>query len=122
ISFVLKINRQQIAAYVSVRISGGSSVWPEFLKLHNFEDDRGHGLRLSQTSLAVDAALFGQGAALVSRFLVATDIAAKRLIQITPETLSGKQDFYLLAMRKSKQNAAIDTVVTWFLAQAGTPH
>lgn len=96
-------------------------LWPEFLKLHNFEDGRGHGLRLSQTSLTVDAALFGQGAALVSRFLVATDIAAKRLIQITPETLSGKQDFYLLAMRKSKQNAAIDTVVTWFLAQAGSP-
>ena len=73
---------------------------------------------MSQTALAVDAALSGQGVALVSRFLVAAEIAASRLLQITPETMSGKQDFYLLATRKSKDNIAIDTAVTWFLAQA----
>jgi len=95
-------------------------LWPEFLRLHNIEENGGHGLRLSQTSLAVDAALFGQGVALVSRFLVAADITAKRLIQITPETMSGKQDFYLLATRKSKHNAAIDAVIEWFLVQAET--
>tara|TARA_R110002049_G_scaffold29972_5_gene102128 strand:- start:996 stop:1874 length:879 start_codon:yes stop_codon:yes gene_type:complete len=103
------------------KLHDAHDLWPEFLKSHKIEDDRGHGLRLSQTSLAMDAALFGQGAALVSRFLVATDLAAQRLIQITPKTLSGKQDFYLLTARKSKQNAAIDAVVTWFLAQAEKP-
>lgn len=93
-------------------------LWPEFLRLRNSEDNGGYGLRLSQTSLAVDAALFGQGVALVSHFLVAADIAEKRLIQIMPETMSAKQDFYLLAARKSKHNAAIAAVITWFLAQA----
>lgn len=93
-------------------------LWPRFLRLLNIEDKGGHGLRLSQTSLAVDAALFGQGVALVSRFLVSEEIAAGRLIQITPKTLSGEQDFYLLAARKSRRNSAVDTVVTWFLSRA----
>ena len=93
-------------------------LWPKFLDLLNIEDKAGRGLRLSQTSLAVDAALFGQGVALVSRFLVAAEIATKRLIQITPQSLSGEQDFYLLATRNSKQNAAIDAVLAWFLDQA----
>ncbi|WP_373237583.1 LysR substrate-binding domain-containing protein [Cohaesibacter celericrescens] len=93
-------------------------LWPEFLRLNNIEDKGGHGLRLSQTSLAVDAALLGQGVALVSRFLVTAEIAAKRLIQITPDTMSGRQDFYLLAKRKSRHNPAVDAAITWFLAQA----
>jgi len=100
------------------KLHDSHNLWPKFLGLLNIEDKGGRGLRLSQTSLAVDAALFGQGVALVSRFLVAAEIAAKRLIQITPETLSGEQDFYLLAMRKPKQSAAIDTVVAWFLERA----
>ncbi|WP_425441564.1 LysR substrate-binding domain-containing protein [Roseovarius lutimaris] len=102
------------------KLHDSHDLWPEFLGLLNIADKGGHGLRLSQTALAVDAALSGQGVALVSRFLVAADIAAKRLIQITPESMSGKQDFYLLAMRKSKHNIAIDTVIKWFLAQAET--
>lgn len=93
-------------------------LWPEFLKFLDVEDKGGRGLRLSQTSLAVDAALFGQGVALVSRFLVTQEIAANRLIQITPETMSGKLDFYLLAARKSKGNKSIDAVVAWLLSAA----
>lgn len=102
------------------RLHDTHDLWPEFLKLHNIPDNGGHGLRLSQTALTVDAALFGQGVALVSRFLVAADIEAKRLIQVTPRTMSGKQDFYLLVSRKAKKNTAIQTVMAWFLAQAGT--
>ena len=93
-------------------------LWPEFLKLLNIEDQGGYGLRLSHTALAVDAALSGQGIALVSRFLVARDIAAGNLVQITPETIFGKQDFYLLAERKTKRNTAIDAVVAWLSSQA----
>ena len=69
---------------------------------------------------AVDAAISGQGVALVSRFLVSAEIPAQRLVQVTPQTLLGKQDFYLLVERKSKRNRAIDTAVNWFLARADT--
>lgn len=100
------------------KLHDSHNLWPKFLGLLDIEDRGGRGLRLSQTSLAVDAALFGQGVALVSRFLVAAEIAAKRLVQITPQTLSGEQDFYLLATRKPKQNTAIDAVVKWLLERA----
>jgi LysR family glycine cleavage system transcriptional activator len=66
----------------------------------------------------VDAALFGQGVALVSRFLVAAELEAKRLVQITPQNLTGERDFYLLASRKAEQNSAIVAVVAWFLERA----
>lgn len=97
------------------KLHDSHDLWPEFLGLLNIEDRGGRGLRLSQTSLAVDAALFGQGVALVSRFLVAAELEAKRLVQITPQNLTGERDFYLLATRKSKRNSAIDAVVAWFL-------
>jgi LysR family glycine cleavage system transcriptional activator len=100
------------------KLHDAHDLWPEFLRLQNVESKAGHGLRMSQTALAVDAALSGQGVALVSRFLVETEIATNRLMQIIPETMSGKQDFYLLAARNSMHNTAIGTVVAWFLAQA----
>lgn len=100
------------------KLHDSHDLWPEFLGLLNIEEREGRGLRLSQTSLAVDAALFGQGVALVSRFLVAAELEAKRLVQITPQNLTGERDFYLLATRKSKQSSAIDAVVGWFLERA----
>ncbi|WP_050528403.1 LysR substrate-binding domain-containing protein [Pseudorhodobacter aquimaris] len=100
------------------KLHDSHDLWSEFLGLLNIEDKGGRGLRLSQTSLAVDAALSGQGVALVSRFLVAAELEAKRLIQITPHTLFGEQEFYLLATRKPKLNAATNAVVAWFLERA----
>ena len=100
------------------KLHDAHDLWPKFLRSLNVADKGGRGLRLSQTSLAVDAALSGQGVALVSRFLVAAEIAAQRLVQITAQSLSGEQDFYLLAMRKPRQNPAIDAVVAWFLNRA----
>jgi hypothetical protein len=47
-----------------------------------------------------------------------TDSAAKRLIQITPKRMAGKQDFHSLITPTSERNAAIHSVVAWFLAQA----
>ncbi|WP_417598227.1 LysR substrate-binding domain-containing protein [Pararhodobacter oceanensis] len=100
------------------KLHDAHDLWPEFLRSLNIADTAGRGLRLSQTSLAVDAALSGQGAALVSRFLVAAELESGRLLQITPQVLRGRQDFYLLATRKPKQSPAIAKVISWFLARA----
>jgi LysR family glycine cleavage system transcriptional activator len=94
------------------------NLWPEFLKTLKIEDRGGHGLRLSQTALAIDAALSGQGVALVSRFLVTRDLAASNLVQVTPETLTGEQDFYLLAARQPKRSPATEAVLRWFSSKA----
>jgi LysR family transcriptional regulator, glycine cleavage system transcriptional activator len=81
-------------------------------------DNSGRGLRLSQTALAIDAALSGQGVALVAKFLVSRELASSSLVQVTPETMDGKQDFYLLAERNTKRSVAVNTVRHWLLSMA----
>lgn len=94
------------------------NLWPEFLADLGVQDEAGRGLRLSQTALAVDAALSGQGAALVSRFLVTREIAAGHLVEIMSHSGVGSQDFYLLSDRRAKLNPAIAAVKDWLMMRA----
>lgn len=100
------------------KLHDAHDLWPAFLKQLKVENRGGHGLRLSQTALAMDAALSGQGAALVSSFLVRRDIAEKRLVQIHPEALSGEQDFYLLAERSQKRRPSAQAAFDWLASKA----
>lgn len=100
------------------KLHDSHDLWPAFLKQLNMADHGGRGLRLNQTTLAMDAALSGQGAALVSSFLARRDIAANRLVQLVPQAFSGEQDFYLLAARGSKRGASAKAVVQWFASKA----
>ena len=85
----------------------------------------GHGvvekdLRFSQTAHSVEAALAGQGIALASRFLVARDLAAGRLVQPVPGCLKGDRGFYVLVPRSSRRSKAIDAVWHWLISQSQT--
>ncbi len=100
------------------KLHDAHDLWPAFLRHLGIADQGGHGLRLSQTTLAVDAALSGQGIALVSHFLVARDIASGHLRQVTPHVMRGDNDFYLLAQRDSRRNPTIEAVISWFTSQA----
>ncbi|WP_372571860.1 LysR substrate-binding domain-containing protein [Ruegeria jejuensis] len=95
-------------------------LWPDYLQALSIEDQSGRGLRLSQTTLSIDAARAGQGIALVSRFLVTGELAAGQLVQIRPEVLSGKQNFYLLAARSKRRDPATQAVLDWFSSKAET--
>jgi LysR family glycine cleavage system transcriptional activator len=100
------------------KLHDAHDLWPAFLRALKTEDRSGRGLRLSQTALAIDAAVSGQGVALVSRFLAARDLAAGTLVQITPEEYSGHQDFYLLSERHPRPDPATETVRQWLLSMA----
>ncbi len=100
------------------RLHDTHDLWPAFLAQLGIDDKSSRGLQLSQTALAVDAALSGQGVALVNRFLVSRDIAAGNLVEIAPVTVDRSQDFYLLTRRDAKSNAPVATVVSWLTAQA----
>ena len=100
------------------KLHDAHDLWPAFLKALDVIDNGGHGLRLSQTALAIDAALSGQGIALVSAFLVARDLAAGSLVQVTPQRLTGAQDFYLLAQTSSRRSAATEVVLQWLISKA----
>ena len=88
-------------------------LWPLFLQEYGGEHRFPiKGLRFSQTTLCIDAALAGQGVALASRFLVERDLADGRLVQVVPKVLQGGQDFYLLAPRQH-MSAAATKVCDW---------
>lgn len=100
------------------KIHDTHDLWPKYLAEMGLADQSKRGLRLSQTALAVDAAISGQGVALVSRFLVSGDIAAGSLLEIGALHNAEARDFYLLTLRRSTPNAAIDTVVSWLTSRA----
>lgn len=88
-------------------------LWPLFLQEHEgAQTEMIKGLRFSQTTLCIDAALAGQGVALASRFLVERDLAEGRLVQVVPKILRGDQDFYLIAPRQHV-SAAATKVCDW---------
>jgi LysR family transcriptional regulator, glycine cleavage system transcriptional activator len=100
------------------KIHDSHNLWPKLLAELHLTDQSKRGLRLSQSALAVDAALSGQSVALVSRFLVAGEIAAGRLVEVIAAPNVAVQDFYLLTLRRSTANAAIDAVMTWLTSRA----
>lgn len=87
--------------------------WPNYLSNLGVQDQSPRHLRLSQMSLAVDAAIAGQGVALVSRFLVAHDLEAGRLREAGPAWDAGGSDFYVLMPRTAKNNESVINVMTW---------
>ncbi|QMU60144.1 MAG: LysR family transcriptional regulator [Boseongicola sp.] len=95
-------------------------LWPAFYRsvLRHEAPARRAGPRFSQTSLAMDAALAGQGVALVPQFLARRDIDEGRLVQVTEEALEGPGDFYLLAQRPVRDGGAIAKVLGWMTAAA----
>ncbi|KQI71452.1 LysR family transcriptional regulator [Loktanella sp. 5RATIMAR09] len=100
------------------KIHDSHDLWPKFLAQMGLPDKSQRRLRLSQTALAVDAAISGQGAALVSRFLVSGDIAAGTLLEIGALHSVETRDFYLLTLRRPAPHAAVETVVSWLTSRA----
>lgn len=88
-------------------------LWPRYLAHLGVQDQSHRHLRLSQTSLAVDAAIAGQGVALVSRFLVAHDLEVGRLVEVGAAWDAGENDFYVLMPRSAKKYGPVVEVMTW---------
>lgn len=100
------------------KIHDTHDLWPGYLAFLGVQDQSPRGLRLSQTSLAVDAAIAGQGVALVSRFLVAQDIEAGRLVEVGETWEAGGNDFYVLTPRTGNNNGSVSAVVSWLKARS----
>lgn len=100
------------------KIHDTHDLWPGYLAFAGVKDLSTRNLRLSQTSLAVDAAIAGQGVALVSRFLVAHDLQAGRLARVGPEFQAGGNDFHVLMPRPARTNPAVAKVMSWLATHA----
>jgi LysR family glycine cleavage system transcriptional activator len=73
----------------------------------------------NQTTLAIDAALTGQGLALVQKEFVAPDLATGRLAKAFDEEQRTGAGYYLVAPRKQRAPEVVAGVKAWLLGQAG---
>ncbi len=71
----------------------------------------------SQTSLAIDAALAGQGVALTNRPFVEADLEANRLCQPFPFSATTEEGYYVVAPREPRNPANLKIIRKWLNEQ-----
>lgn len=115
--FGLPSDLQALARYPLLH--DAHNLWPRFLDLlfPQGQQAMAKNVRFNQTSLAIDAAVAGQGIALANRFFVARDIQAGRLITPFDAVLRDEQGFYLVSPRRIRQQAPFAIVRDWLLEQ-----
>jgi LysR family glycine cleavage system transcriptional activator len=74
-------------------------------------------MSFSQTSLAIDAAVSGQGVALANAPLVAVELAAGRLVQPLPDVLVEDLGFHIVMPKRARQPELVEVVKDWLLSQ-----
>ncbi|MBU2937021.1 MULTISPECIES: LysR substrate-binding domain-containing protein [Pacificibacter] len=85
--------------------------WQKYFDIEN----RLLGPVFNQISLAIDAALAGQGLAIVSRAFVQADLKAGRLIDVGPAGEVPERNYYLVRKKSQRPRAMSDTVWSWCL-------
>ncbi len=95
-------------------------LWPVFLE--KACGDRplaiSRALKFSQTSLALDAALAGQGVALASDPMVEDDVAAGRLCRPLETTIESEIGFHIVAPRTPRNAEHVKRMRDWLTAQS----
>ncbi|MDV2116660.1 LysR substrate-binding domain-containing protein [Alcaligenes faecalis] len=84
--------------------------WATFLKTSS----KLPGVVFNQTTLALDAAIAGQGVALACKAFAATDLATGRLVQVAQAGILGP-DFYLVRRRSAPIRQSAQAVWEWCL-------
>ena len=93
--------------------------WPLFLEAVGLDsaDTGTRMMNFSQTSMAIDAALAGQGIALASRAFVEVDLGTGRLCQPLPVTVPMQESHYIVAPRAPRHPQTVRQIHDWLLAQ-----
>lgn len=94
--------------------------WPQFIEkfFDSPRPDIRRHLHFSQTSLAIDAALAGQGIALINFGFVKKDLEAGRLVFAFPYQMQMDKAFYILYLKHSAKRSLIEKVKHWLLVQS----
>lgn len=104
-----------------VALHDAHNFWPQFYAavFPGHPPASARAVRFNQTSLAIEAAIGGQGIALASQAFVSDELATGRLVQVFPQQLRLDKGFYLVWPRKRQAPAALPLVRAWLQAQAG---
>ena len=76
-------------------------------------------LHMNQAALAIDAALAGQGVAMVNRRFVREALDSGQLLQVLAEPVQSDWSYYLVMPTRSRTDAALLTVGEWLKTLAG---
>ncbi|WP_175692190.1 transcriptional regulator GcvA [Burkholderia ambifaria] len=96
-------------------------LWPEFIEKlgGKGQADPTKGPRFSQSLLAIDAAVAGQGIALTSEPLVERDIAEGRLRRVFDFSFPMSLGFYVVFPQANAHSEALQAMRRWLFAQYG---
>lgn len=104
-----------------VLLHDAHDLWPEFIDKLGGKGraDPTKGPRFSQSLLAIDAAVAGQGIALTSEPLVERDIAEGRLRRVFDFSFPMSLGFYVVFPQANAHSEALDAMRRWLFAQYG---
>ena len=77
-------------------------------------------LEFNQTALAIDAAINGQGIALVPRLLATQDLASGRLVELWRPTQDGSAGYHAVWPGSAGSPRPRETFVDWLIDEART--
>ncbi|SLN65678.1 LysR substrate-binding domain-containing protein [Ruegeria meonggei] len=100
-----------------VLLNDTHGLWPLFLERAAVEG-KARVMNFSQTSLAIDAALSGQGVALANEALVSAELVSGQLVQPLPEVLIEDLGFYVVTPKHPRQPALVTAMKDWLLTQS----
>lgn len=102
-----------------VLLHGSHGMWPIYLEKAGIDAPLStyKALRFSHESLAIDAAVSGQGVALAHEPLVEDDIAAGRLCRPIDFTLIDDVSFYVVYPRVPRKAEAVKLMRDWLISQ-----
>ncbi len=108
---------QDLQRHVLLHDSHG--LWPLYLEQLGISPGS-KAISFNQTSLAIDAAVAGQGIALADAPLVTDEIARGRLRQVFDAGLSADPGFYIVAPRHPRVPEPVKLMREWLLAEAAS--
>ncbi|WP_186288884.1 LysR substrate-binding domain-containing protein [Burkholderia gladioli] len=102
-----------------VLLHDAHDLWPEFLEAlrAGLAVDPAKGPRFNQSSLAIDAAIDGQGIALTSEPLVERDIAAGRLRRVLDFSFPLSLGFYVVHPQGAADSGPLRDLRDWLFSQ-----
>ncbi|MGE0715855.1 MAG: transcriptional regulator GcvA [Alphaproteobacteria bacterium] len=92
--------------------------WREWLARFGVATAALRGPVFDQTSLAIDAAISGQGVALARSALAALDLIAGRLVRPVPQVVAAPYAYWIVGPPRAARQPAIRRFRAWLLAQA----
>lgn len=99
-----------------VLLQDSQSSWDQFFEHHGLSTSTPRpSLWFNQTTLAIDAALMGQGVALVQQEFVEPDLLAERLMKAFPDPMCTDSGYYLVWPRKQRHPEAVAKLRGWML-------